>query len=141
MSMSKQDYEVIAERIAVCSDMEEMVTQLAQAFAEGNSHFDKKMFFEATGRDIVEDYEVNCYGRITSPGKFENEMYWMPLAYQAHLEGDSRGFDGALDGVWQVFIEWGHVEMKVFFFEDNVGFVHEVQEADVLATLEGHADD
>lgn len=129
MSLSKKDYEEIASHAASASDMDEFVCRLAQAFLENNPRFDKKKFFEASGRDIIDDYKVSRYGVIESPGKFEGEMYYMPLAYQEHIEGNSVGFEGDYEGVWKTYIEWGGEEKVVYFFEDNVGFVHEAPTA------------
>lgn len=133
MSMSRKDYEVIAEHIRDASDMDELVCRLAQEFFEQNPRFDKRMFFMATGRDIMDDYRVSRYGVIESPGKFEGEMFYMPLAYSEHNHGNSVGVDGTDDDIWKTVIEWGGEEKLIYFFEDNVGFVHEASEEAVLA--------
>lgn len=80
-------------------------------------------------------------GIITSPGKFEGEAAYMPEAYEVYLDGFGLELEGECEGIFKVEITWNGEKKVVYFFEDNVGFVHEVNEEDVLATQEGHADD
>lgn len=40
-----------------------------------------------TRKDIEKDYEINKYGVIISPGKFEGEMLYVPYFWKCGLEG------------------------------------------------------
>lgn len=38
-------------------------------------------------KEILENYDVDKYGIITSPGKFEGEMLFVPHFYDVYLNG------------------------------------------------------
>jgi hypothetical protein len=86
-----------------------------------------------TKKDIEKEYQINENGVITSPGKFEGEMYYAVYFWNASLEGMCD------DTIW-----WSDTEVSVFnvnetdkvgmpelndvetvkVWEDEQGFVH-----------------
>lgn len=123
MSMSKKDYETIADVLTTCSDdRDDVILQLASRFAEENPNFRWDMFLEDA--DYTGDYKIDRYGKISSPGKFENEAVYMPIAYEAYMMGEGREID---DGLGKVIIRWaGNEAFEVLFYEDNQGFLWEM---------------
>lgn len=130
MSMSKQDYEMLAEELVRADDLNEAVFRLAYTLAKKNPRFDANKFILAAGVPIVEeDFSYNQYGMILDPGKFENEMWYMPKAYQQYKQGLTKEIPNPEDEdhfFIQAMIVVRNVEVRVSFWEDNVGFVHEV---------------
>jgi len=91
---------------------------------------------KTTKRDkILSEYEVNGHGIITSPGKFEGEMLYMPYFYEMMLCGmdDAVVYDGRqlLYSVFEVFDEdlqlfpelEGRTEIRLA--ENDQGFIYE----------------
>jgi len=79
------------------------------------------------------DYECDEQGRITSPGKFEGEMCYLPYFYDLAMCGDAE-FDEE-DGTFLVAIEPEDRELfpqlasdqeSVTMIESESGFVYEV---------------
>lgn len=119
MSMSKKDYETIAEVLTTCSnDRDDTILQLASRFAQENPNFRWDLFLKAC--DYTGDYEIDRFGVIRSPGKFEGENCYMPIATEAEVESDENGY-------YTTFIRWaGDEAFKVIFTEDNEGFIWEI---------------
>ena len=46
-----------------------------------------------TRKQVLQDYVVNSLGVISSPGKFEGEMLYMPAMYEAWLDGSASDDD------------------------------------------------
>lgn len=78
------------------------------------------------------DYDCDAHGRITSPGKFEGEMCYLPYFYDLAMCGEGELDE---DGVTSVQIE--DDDRKLFpqlradadcvcFMESDTGFVYEV---------------
>jgi len=66
------------------------------------------------------DYEVNAEGVIVTPGKFEGQKAYLPVAYGTYLAGFADDDDG---DVVTVTLDDGKV---VKFIETEQGFVEEV---------------
>lgn len=122
MSMSKKDYETIADVLTTCSnDRDDTLLQLAWRFSQENDRFQWDTFLEAA--DYTGDYKIDRYGVIRSPGKFENEAVYMPIAYEMYLQGDGIELDERLISV---SIRWaGNEAYEIVFYEDNEGFLWE----------------
>jgi hypothetical protein len=80
---------------------------------------------------ILKQYDVNEHGIITSPGKFEGEMLYMPHFYDLYMNGMYNSND---DGSFSIPIEKREKEMfpeigkrkRVINFDiDENGFVWE----------------
>ena len=121
MSMSKKDYETIAAVLTTSSDdRDDIILQLAWRFAQENPNFRWDLFLEAC--DYTGELRVTQYGRIAMPGKFEAENVYLPIAYQAYLEGDGESDEN----LTKVVIRWaGEESFEVSFLEDNQGFLWE----------------
>ena len=79
------------------------------------------------------EYECDEQGRITSPGKFEGEMCYLPYFYDLSMQGDAE-FDDE-DGTFTVDIQPEDRELfpqlaadqeSVTMIESESGFVYEV---------------
>lgn len=123
MSMSKKDYEAVAEVLTTCTDdRDDVILQLASRFAESNSNFRWDLFLEAA--DYTGDYKVDRFGVIRSPGKFEGENIYMPVAAECEEPPDE-------NDIYTAYIRWAGDEMfKVRFLIDNEGFYWELHGED-----------
>ena len=64
-----------------------------------------------TRKEIEQMYDVNEYGIITSPGKFEGEMVYVPYFWELAMGG------GGMDTEWD-----GNSPIEVFEIEkDDIG--------------------
>lgn len=66
---------------------------------------------------------------IQSPGKFEGERAYMPLAFEHYLSGNCTEANDPMNSVY-VTIVWNGEQRTVRFFVDDQGFVYEVHSSD-----------
>lgn len=121
MSMSKKDYEMIAEVLTTVID-DDAILQLAYRFAKEDPNFRWDIFLEAA--DYSGDYKISSNGRISSPGKFEGEAPYVPAAWELHLEGYSVELDPDLI---EVILPWAGEHIVIGLHHDEQGFVTEQQ--------------
>jgi hypothetical protein len=82
-----------------------------------------------TRQEIETSYQINKQGIITSPGKFEGEMLYVPYFWDAYLNGLVDDDDGGVltflvDGEDRaMFPELGNAT-KVHLESDDAGFVY-----------------
>lgn len=82
-------------------------------------------------RDQIEaDYETDAKGRITSPGKFEGEMIYIPFFWSEVLNGGADDEDGnravfiITPQDRALFPEIPGDVIRLELSEDNYGFIH-----------------
>jgi hypothetical protein len=85
-------------------------------------------------KDIERDYSINENGVITSPGKFEGEMYYAVSFWGEALDGFSSNDEYLEDGTVVAVFELCQEDYKNFpelegntflrIWEDEQGFVH-----------------
>lgn len=81
------------------------------------------------GRD---DFTTTESGRITTPGKFEGEMIYVPYFWEAYLDGMADRDDGRVIGFdieasdRELFPELPKRRRTVRLMADDQGFVREV---------------
>ena len=84
-----------------------------------------------TREEILKKYSINESGVITSPGKFEGEMLYMPHFWECYLNGESNTLqDGSLSvpiekKEKEMFPELGKRKKVVRFNIDDNGFIWE----------------
>lgn len=86
-----------------------------------------------TKSEIAEQYDINEQGIITSPGKFEREMYYAVSFWNSTLDGfcdrDEMSDDGTLVAIFDIRLHdieqypelEGSTELRIW--EDENGFV------------------
>jgi hypothetical protein len=75
-----------------------------------------------TREQVLSGYAVNEHGIITSPGKFEGEMLYVPYVYECCMDGGDNGIIVDATDV-SLFPELGGV-YGVTLNSDSQGFVH-----------------
>lgn len=85
-----------------------------------------------TREDIIRDYDVDEHGIIRSPGKFEDEMLYVPYYWDAYLNGFADRDDGYVLGFditpedRAMFPEIPKRKRTIRLYQRNDGFVCEV---------------
>ncbi len=76
-------------------------------------------------------YDVDAFGYITNPGKFEGQRDYMPTAYQWYRNGfgDEAGDE---DNTLFVTFDWNGKERTVRLRETDEGFIEEVTRFDEI---------
>lgn len=86
---------------------------------------------EKLRESILSQYRVDSHGRITSPGKFEGEMLYVPYFWNEFLDGGADEDDGEVLGFdvlpedKEAFPELRR-RRKIRLMETDQGFVVEV---------------
>lgn len=81
---------------------------------------------------IRSEYKTDDYGRITSPGKFEGQMIYVPYFWNAYLDGCADSDDGRVLGFRidkndrELFPEIPARKRTIRLIESDSGFVSEV---------------
>lgn len=85
-----------------------------------------------TPRELIEiEYEPDKYGLVTTPGKFEREMIYVPYFWQQGLEGMADSDDGkvyvfSIDANDRKLFPELARRQKLRLMEDDCGFVREL---------------